>query len=236
MGIVKENTVAEVVSKKLGSDHIFSKYKIDFCCGGGVTLETACKEKGIAFETLKHEIESLNNKIVGMPSLTDHDLGSLMQLAKTEYHPTIERSFKEILPLASKVANVHGENHSEVITINELLQEAGKQTDRTIASTLDRFFPAIDDILSLDNPSAEITFKQMETLRGAIDVITAEKSPLVDLFNKIANLSSNYTVPEDACNSYRSLYQNLQQLDFEVHKYIHFEKHVLIPKSLKIIE
>ena len=57
MEITKESTVAEVVSKKVGSDHVFSKYKIDFCCGGGDSLEKACKESGIEFEILKQEIE-----------------------------------------------------------------------------------------------------------------------------------------------------------------------------------
>ena len=63
MDIKKEQTVAEVVSKNLGSDQIFSKYKIDFCCGGGDTLEKACKENGVDFDVLKQEIEAINNKI-----------------------------------------------------------------------------------------------------------------------------------------------------------------------------
>ncbi len=52
MGITKEKTVAEVVAKKMGADQVFSKYKIDFCCGGGTTLEVACKESGVEFEVL----------------------------------------------------------------------------------------------------------------------------------------------------------------------------------------
>ncbi|MBD1262249.1 DUF542 domain-containing protein [Maribacter polysiphoniae] len=235
MEIVKENTIAEVVSKKLGSDHIFSKYNIDFCCGGGLTLEAACTEKGITFETLRQEIESMNNKIVGTSSLTDRDLGSLMQMVKTEYYPTIDHSFKEILPLASKVADVHGAGHREVVDIKELLQTVGISLDRTFANTLNRLFPAIDTILSLDNPNAEITFKQLEALKGAVERITAGQSFIEGVFHKIANLSSNYTAPEEACNSYRYLYQSLQQLDNKVHGYMHFEKHVLVPKALKII-
>ncbi|MEX1382465.1 DUF542 domain-containing protein, partial [Lutibacter sp.] len=50
MEITKESTVAEVVSKNLGSDYVFSKYKIDFCCGGGMSLDAACKESGVTFE------------------------------------------------------------------------------------------------------------------------------------------------------------------------------------------
>jgi len=63
MNITKENTVAEVVAQNMGADHIFSKYKIDFCCGGGVMLETACNDSGVEFEVLKKEIETITNKI-----------------------------------------------------------------------------------------------------------------------------------------------------------------------------
>ena len=63
MNITKENTVAEVVAKNMGSDKVFSKYKIDFCCGGGATLEAACKERNVEFEVLKKEIETISNKI-----------------------------------------------------------------------------------------------------------------------------------------------------------------------------
>jgi len=63
MNITKENTVSEVVAKNMGADQVFSKYKIDFCCGGGATLEVACKESGVEFEVLKMEIETISNKI-----------------------------------------------------------------------------------------------------------------------------------------------------------------------------
>lgn len=63
MIITKENTVAEVVAQHMGADQVFSKYKIDFCCGGGATLETACKESNVEFEVLKKEIETIANKI-----------------------------------------------------------------------------------------------------------------------------------------------------------------------------
>lgn len=63
MNILKENTVAEVVAQNVGSDQVFSKYKIDFCCGGGATLEAACKESNVEFEVLKKEIQEIANKI-----------------------------------------------------------------------------------------------------------------------------------------------------------------------------
>ena len=71
MNIIKEKTVAEVIAENVGSDRVFSKYKIDMCCGGGVTIEDACKERGVEFEIVNHEIEIIKNIIVGNSNLID---------------------------------------------------------------------------------------------------------------------------------------------------------------------
>lgn len=66
MNITKEKKVAEVVAENIGADQVFSKYKIDFCCGGGITMEAASKASGVTFETLKFEIEIIKNKLTGI--------------------------------------------------------------------------------------------------------------------------------------------------------------------------
>jgi len=54
-------------------------------------------------------------------------------------------------------------------------------------------------------------------------------------FKEISKLSSYYTVPNDACNSYLFLYEKLHELDHQLQKYMHFNTYVFIPKILKIV-
>lgn len=82
MNITQKSTVAEIVSKNLGSDHVFSKYKIDFCCGGGDTLEKACKESGVDYNVLIKEIESINSTITGTLNTNYLNIDALIKQAK----------------------------------------------------------------------------------------------------------------------------------------------------------
>lgn len=236
MNITKENTVADVVSKNLGSDHVFSKYKIDFCCGGGDTLEKACKERGIEFETLKNEIEAINNKITGGTSIEDLDIPTLINEVKGGFHATISDLFFEVLPYTSKVANVHGLEHKEVIEINELVKGAEVVINETFRNSIMSLYPIIIEIVKASEKTEEISIETLQSLQKSIERNEIAQGLIGDSFKEISKLSSNYTTPDDACSSYDYLYKNLQQLQHEVHKYMHFEKNVLIPKTLNIIE
>lgn len=236
MEITKESTVAEVVSKNLGSDHVFSKYKIDFCCGGGDTLEKACKEKGIEFETLKNEIEAINNKITGGIALEDLNIPTLMNEVKGGFHTTISDLLFEILPYASKVANVHGAAHKEVIEINELIRGVEVVINETFRNSIMSLYPIIIEIVEASEKTEEISIETLQSLQKSIKRNEIAQGLIGDSFKEISRLSSNYLTPDDACNSYNYLYKKLKQLEHEVHKYMHFEKNVLIPKTLNIIE
>lgn len=236
MQITKENTVAEVVSKNLGSDHVFSKYKIDFCCGGGDTLEKACKESGVEFEVLKNEIEAINSKISGGTSIDELDIPTLIDGVKGGYHTSISDTIFEILPYAAKVAEVHGSEHHEVIEINELVKGVEVVITETFKNSIMSLYPIINEIVDTTFKSEEVTLESLQDFQKAIKRNEIAQALMGDSFKEISKLSSNYTTPEGACNSYKYLYKNLQQLEHQVHKYMHFEKNVLIPKTLKLIK
>lgn len=236
MTITKENTVAEVVSKKLGSDHIFSKYKIDFCCGGGMTLEDACAESGVAFNTLKQEIEAINSKIAGEVNLNELDITTLMEHATEEFHQYIYETLPQIMPLASKVASVHGSHNNEVVEINKLMQGVDIVLIEMLKNKETSLFPAVESVLALNNSSADISAHQIENIKKAIHKSEIAQHLVSDTFKEISKLSTHYTAPNDACNSYNFLYEKLHELDHLLQKYVHFNKHVFIPKILKIVE
>lgn len=235
MNITKENTVAEIVSKKLGSDHVFSKYKIDFCCGGGVTLENACKEIGLDFEVLKQEIEALNSKISGDNDLNDLGISSLIEQIRDEYHHFIDKNLPQIMPISAKVAQVHGSHNIEVVEINTLLQGVEVVLVEMMKNTDASLFPAIESVLELNNKLDEISTTQIEGIKKAINKTEIAQQLISDTFKEISKLSTHYTVPEDGCNSFRFLYEKLHELDHQLQKYVHFNKHVFFPKVLKLI-
>ena len=59
MNITKDKTVAAVVTENIKASHIFKKYNIDFCCGGGISIEKVCEKNGLDPEILMAELNNL---------------------------------------------------------------------------------------------------------------------------------------------------------------------------------
>ena len=55
-----------------------------------------------------------------------------------------------------------------------------------------------------------------------------------DAMEKIQQLSNNFTPPEDACATYRVLFQNLKGFQEDLHKHVHLENNILFPKALDL--
>jgi len=234
MQITKENTVAEVVSKNVGSDQVFSKYKIDFCCGGYMTLETACKESGVEFNVLKFEIETIKNIIAGNSDLNTLDLSSLIKYTSQNHHKYFDENIAQLLPLAAKVAQVHAIDHPEVVEINMLFSKATSEILKQISLEENNLFPFIKKINGKDRSFSSNEETDIEIFKQSIKNIESAFTIAADIFKKVAISSSNYIVPEGACNSYKFLYEKLEEFEHELHRYIHFEKNILFPKLLNI--
>lgn len=236
MEITKESTVADIVSKKVGSDHVFSKYKIDFCCGGGMSLEDACNESGVSFKLLKEEIETINTKISGTLSIADLEIPVLIDQAKDTYHTYISDTLFEILPYASKVSEVHGSENKEVIDINDLTKGIDEVMTQMLKNSILSLYPIINEIVELTEKKEEVSLELLQDFQKAIDRNEIAQSLVGESFKEIVRLSSDYKTPDNACNSYYFLYKTLKELQHQTHNYMHFERNILIPKALKLIE
>lgn len=236
MNITKEKTVAEVVSENMGADFVFSKYKIDFCCGGGDTMDVACKSAGVDLEKVIVEIEAVNQKISGESTINNLDVPTLINQVKENYHTVISDLIFETLPYAEKVAKVHGASHHEVIEINQLVKDLDSVLTETFKNSIMSLYPVINEITELTNKNEEVSLETLQVFQKAIKRNEIAQKLIGDSLKEISKLSSDYNAPEDACNSYKFVYKILKQLQHEIHKYMHFEKNVLIPKVLNTIK
>ena len=55
-----------------------------------------------------------------------------------------------------------------------------------------------------------------------------------DALRSLRELTHDYAVPEDACGSYRALYQALQEFEADLHQHIHLENNILFPRAVEM--
>ena len=51
---------------------------------------------------------------------------------------------------------------------------------------------------------------------------------------EMRRLTSDYTAPEDACNTFKILYFELAEMERDLHRHIHLENNILFPRAIAL--
>ena len=233
MNTLDNKTVAEVVAENIKTAHVFKKHGIDFCCGGGITIDKACEKKDIDFSQLKDELlavdeapKAYNYNTWKLDFLIDHIINI--------HHSYVEESIPLILQYSNRVAEVHGHHYSEVITINKLFTEVANELASHMKKEEIILFPYIKKLLATKNSDEQLSTPPFGTVNNPIAMMEAEHESAGDIFKEIARLTNNYTPPESACNTFRALYAKLDEFEQDLHQHIHLENNILHPKAKQL--
>ena len=79
--------------------------------------------------------------------------------------------------------------------------------------TLERFVPIVAKVHGKHHPEFHDVRKVFDTMIEKTRAAGAEKVELNDEFAKLREITDNYTVPGDVCESYEAVYNMLSELD-----------------------
>jgi len=136
--------------------------------------------------------------------------------------------------LAQKVADVHGENHSEVVLVNELFQDLAEELLQHMQKEEQILLPYIKGLVASQSGEKCTTDVCFGTVTGPISVMEQEHENAGVILKELYRLSDGYTPPEDACNTFRVLYGKLKEFEDDLHRHIHLENNILFPKAIEM--
>ena len=87
----------------------------------------------------------------------------------------------------------------------------------------------IRELAATERPPTE----QGESLARSIRVLRSEHDRAGELMGQLRSLSFGYAVPEDACASYRALYEGLAELEVDTHLHVHKENDLLFTATIE---
>ena len=236
MDFSEKSTVAEVVTQNIKTAHVFKKHGIDFCCGGGITIEKACLKNNVEYGILKKELAETNSAISNTSNFDAWDLTFLIDYIVNTHHKYVEENIPLLLEYASKVANVHGHHYSEVIKINDLIIALAKELAVHMKKEELILFPFVKQMDLADKNKFKLGSPHFGTVSNPIEMMENEHENAGDIFKSISKLTNNYTPPEEACNTFRALYAKLEEFEMDLHQHVHLENNILFPKSKRLEE
>src|SRR5262249_55493110 len=72
------------------------------------------------------------------------------------------------------------------------------------------------------------------TFRNPIQMMEHEHDSVGRALSEARRLTSQYTLPTDACSTFRMLYAGLVELERDLHLHIHLENNILFPRALAL--
>ena len=234
MEINPERTVADCVIENIKASHVFKKYGIDFCCGGGISVEKACLKKGVDYSALVKELEIIGAVEEKEKDFNNMPLDELIDHIIARHHKYVEANIGLLLQYSAKVAKVHGANNPELVRVYELFEKVAGELAAHLKKEELILFPFIKKMVKAEREGTVLNVPNFRTVENPIKMMEEEHEFAGDIFKEIAQLTNSYTPPAHACNTYRALFDKLDEFEQDLHEHIHLENNILHIKALKL--
>ena len=219
---LKDKTIAEIVSEDISKASVFKKYNLDFCCGGGKTVENACEKANIDVNKVIQDLQNSTSN-TNAPNLNFKDWSAefLVDYIVNVHHTYVKENLEVINEFATKVSKVHGHHAPETIEIDDLFTKLSNELISHLEKEETILFPAI---------KAKLTNTSLEYDENVIQILEDVHDTAGTIVKRIQELSNNFTPPEWACNTYKALYFKLDEFINDLYQHIHLENNILFPK------
>lgn len=228
---LKRTPVGQLVAQRPSRACLFEELAIDYCCGGKISLEEACRSKNLDVEEVVARLAAIDSKEIQFAE-TDWnkaDLADLVDHIISTYHQPLKKELSRIEQLAQKVARVHGENHPEMTQVLDIFSRFKAQLELHMQKEEMVLFPGIKAMETTGTPQI---FGCGGGIEHPIDVMTQEHDDAGETLKELRRLTEGYAPPADACGTFKVLLWSLAQLESQMHEHVHLENNILFPRAL----
>lgn len=229
--ITKNQNIGELVAADYRTAQVFKNHNIDFCCHGNRSIEEASAEKNLNSETLLEEIKNVQATKNSGTDFRSWPLDLLADYVEKKHHRYVEQQIPVLKEYLEKINQVHRANHPELKEIQNLFNETGAELSAHMKKEELILFPLIRKLVvrgaKNENPEPG------PSVSGPVKKMMEEHDSEGERFQKISEISDNYTPPTDACNTYRTTFALLKEFEDDLHEHIHLENNILFPGAIK---
>lgn len=236
MKIDANTIIGEIVKVNYKTAQTFEAHNIDFCCGGGISLNEACKKAGINTNELIPKLEAM----VQLPDADSKyidglELDELIDYILKRHHTYVLENMPFIQKKLQKLCDVHGENHPELYEIRQLFDGAVENLSAHMQKEENILFPHIKKMVNFKKENRKSDLISEKVLEP-IHQMELEHSIEGERFASLVKLTNNYTCPADGCGTYQVTFKSLQDFELDLHRHIHLENNILFKKAVKLEE
>ncbi len=227
-------SVGSIVADNFAAARVFKRYGIDFCCGGTMTLEDACRLAGVCAEDVLCDLEravEVSECVIPFDSWpTDLIIDYVLKI----HHRNIRSKGPRLLADIEHVAAVHGDVHPELLQLKTLFAQSLDDLENHLQKEEQVLFPYCYHLIESQQKGDKVEAMHCGTVANPIRVMHREHSDEGLRYKFIRNLMHDYAVPSDACPSYRLMLEDLEAFMDALFEHIHLENNILFPRFVDL--
>lgn len=230
-GLSLDATVGRWVTEHPQTARVLEAHRIDYCCRGDKSLESACREQGLDLIHVLLQLRQAINK-QGARTQQDWSEASCTELCddiEKTHHAYLRTEVPRLTELVAKVVEAHQARHPELTQVQHALAALRAELEPHMFKEEQVLFPAIRQL----EQSEHLPAFPFGTLANPIRMMQHEHDNAGDALARIRELTDDFRGPADACNTYRALLDALARLERDLHQHVHKENNILFPTALR---
>ena len=198
---VLETTIGELVTERPARARLFESLGIDYCCGGKkrlaqVIVEHRLQESAILKLLAAFDAESTK---ASEPDVAGFTLAELADHIEQTHHAYLKTELPRLEFLVNKVANRHGPDRPQLVELATDVRRLQGGVGIAHAEGGDDPLPYLPPVRKLDR-SAAVPLRLCAESDSRDDAGARRRRRCAE---RMRELTDNYTVPPEACNTYR---------------------------------
>ncbi|QYK01149.1 iron-sulfur cluster repair di-iron protein [Shewanella sp. FJAT-53749] len=221
--------VGEIVANDFRSAHLFSQFGIDFCCGGGISLERAIKRFDVDEAQLIEALMALGIEGEKQQGLDQLPLSELLDYIEATHHSFVREKAPLLIEYSQKMVRAHGEHYDEIKPFAGWIRALIEDLMPHLMKEEQILFPAIRAMANGEQVNGCFGH-----IGNPINAMEHEHDQASEIIERLRTLTNDFTPPAHACTTWRICYATLEEFATDLQQHIHVENNILFPKALAI--
>ena len=214
-----DQSLGQLARRIPGATRVFDAHDFDFCCAGNRTLRTVAAAAGVDADSIVAELRSLEDRAANSQA---HDWSAATDTALVDhilarYHAVHREQLPELIRLARKVEQVHGERAECPHGLADHLAAMAQELESHMRKEELVLFPMI-------------TRGQGTMAVAPVSMMRHEHDDHGVALRHMETLTDGITPPRGACTTWRALYTGLREFREDLMQHIHTENNILFER------
>ncbi len=233
-----ETPVRDIIVQHPEVRAVLEKLGIDYCCGGKMPLAQAAQRAGLPTDQVLTNLNEALHAPKGGVAVRDWTAASATELAdhiERTHHVFLKQQLPRLAALLDKTIQAHGQRHGQMLTqLKHTFVSLKTDIEMHLAKEEQILFPLIRQMDAYQQGRGPVPAVHCGTVANPIGQMEFEHDQAGQFLAQIRTITSGFQPPEDACETFRALYDGLQDIETDLHEHIHLENNILFPEAIEV--